>query len=304
MKPGAEKDIRAEAIIYRKEKIRPLSNYQKQINKCAQDIAARDPSLLVNRGKLLEAAKSAVYESGYSFKKGYSRSKRFLDDTMEAVKRPKINKDMREKRIQNIEEELTDLRQRISFKEKRVNAAENIKNYKVCDEITGEISEIKAKCRELEAELKLLLMKEKRAQKHYLRQYKYSTSSTSGDQSEDNVGSPGSVSGELTSFETSEDQTSSGDIRTYMKESYEFTAEEIKRFERRLEEQYDLPDDRYDKWLERFHPNAPRLTTAKAVSKGKTDGSSLHISVQGLQGSSSSVVEISEDTNSDKVHPF
>ena len=33
------------------------------MNKCAQDIAARDPSLLVKRGKLLEAAQSAVYNS-------------------------------------------------------------------------------------------------------------------------------------------------------------------------------------------------------------------------------------------------
>lgn len=155
-----------------------MSNYQKQVNKCAQDIAARDPSLLVKRGKLLEVAQSAVYNSGYCFKQGYSRSKRFLDDTREAVKRPKINKEICERQIQNIEGELTDLRQRISFKEKRVNDAENMKNYKVCDEITGEISEIKAKCHELEAELKLLLMKEKRAHKH---QYKNSTSSTSGD---------------------------------------------------------------------------------------------------------------------------
>ena len=271
-----------------------MSNYQKQVNKCAQDIAARDPSLLVKRGKLLEAAQS---DSGYCFKKGYSRSKRFLDDTREAVKRPKIDKEMREKRIQNIEEELTDLRQRISFKEKRVIAAENMKNYKVCDEITGEISEIKAKCRELEAELKLLLTKEKRSK----RQYKRSTSSTSGDQTEDNPSSPCSVSSEMTSFESSEDQTSYRDIRTYMKQPYEFTAEEIKKFERRLEEQYDLPDDRYDDWLRRFHPNAPRLTTATPVSKDKTDASSSHNSDQ---GSSSSFAEVDEDTNSKKVHPF
>lgn len=76
------------------------------------------------------------------------------------------------------------------------------------------------------------------------------------------------------------------------------------KFERRLEEHYDLPDDRYDEWLQKFHPNAPRLTTAIAVSKDKTDASSLHISEQGSQGSSGSVVEINEDTNSNKVHPF
>jgi len=36
-----------------------------------------------------------------------------------------------------------------------------MKNYKVCDEITGELSDIKGKCRELESELKLLLYQKK-----------------------------------------------------------------------------------------------------------------------------------------------
>jgi len=47
-----------------------------RIYKYSQDIATRDPMLLTNRGKLLEAAKEAVYECGYCFKKGYSQSKR------------------------------------------------------------------------------------------------------------------------------------------------------------------------------------------------------------------------------------
>ena len=274
-----------------------MTNYQRQVNKCAQDIAARDPSLLVKRGKLLEAAQSAVYNSGYIFKKGYSRSKRFSNDTRETVKRPKLSKEIREKRIEYIEEELKDLKQRISFKEKRVNAAENMKNYKVCDEITGEISEIKAKYRELEEELKVLVTKEKRAQ-----QYQgIRSSSTSSDQAEGNVSSPSSVSSDLTSTETSEDKIGGGDIRTYMKQFLEFTPEEIKKFERRLEEQYDLPDDRYDEWLQRFHPNAPRLKTAIAANKGKTDASAVSISEQGPQCSSSS---FAEDTNSKQMQPF
>ena len=57
---------------------------------------------------------------------------------------------------------------RISFKKKRVTAAENMKNYKTCDEITGEISELKTKRHELESELKELQRKDKQARKYQL----------------------------------------------------------------------------------------------------------------------------------------
>ena len=45
------------------------------MNKCAENIGAWDPSLLVKRGKLLEAAQSAVYNSGYVLKKGIHSQK-------------------------------------------------------------------------------------------------------------------------------------------------------------------------------------------------------------------------------------
>ncbi len=314
MKPDLEQGVRDEAVIYKKEKNRPLSNYQKEINKCAQDIAIREPSLLAKRGMLLEADQKAVYNSGYNFKKGYSRSKRFLNNSAnKAIKRPKLSKDFREKRIQDIEEEIKDSRQRISFKEKRVNAAANMKNYKVCDEITGEISEIKAKCRELEEELKQLLAKEKRSKKYQSIGNKNSSSSTSGDHAErvesyDLPSSPNSVFSEsepsLESSSQSEDIKKYGDIRKYMPSTRqrnritEFTAEEIKKFERRLEEQYDLPDERYDEWLHIFHPDATRLVQGKAADK-KTDASS--VSEQDPQCSTT------EDANlqlSRHMHPF
>jgi len=165
--PHTHQEICQKAIIYKKETSRPLTDYQKQVNKCSQDIAIRDPMLLTNRGKLLEAAKEAVHESGYCFKKGYSQSKRLSKDcSKEPVKRAKINKELRDQRIRDLTDQINDFKQRISFKEKRIAAAETMKNYKVCDEITGELSDIKGKCRELESELKLLLSKEKRAKKY------------------------------------------------------------------------------------------------------------------------------------------
>ena len=52
-----QEEICKQAIIYKNEKSRPLNDYQKQVNKCSQDLAVRDATLLANRGKLLEAAK-------------------------------------------------------------------------------------------------------------------------------------------------------------------------------------------------------------------------------------------------------
>lgn len=73
----SEAKVREQAIIYSKEIKHPLSAYQKQINKFAGDIAVRNPSLLTKRGELLEAVRAAVYESGYTYKNGHSRYKRF-----------------------------------------------------------------------------------------------------------------------------------------------------------------------------------------------------------------------------------
>lgn len=71
----AEDKIREQAVIYQKESKRSLTEFQKLVNQFAGDIALGDPALLSKRGELLEAAKTAVYDSGYNFKKGRSRSK-------------------------------------------------------------------------------------------------------------------------------------------------------------------------------------------------------------------------------------
>ena len=138
-------------------------------------LAIQDPSMLTEKkGKLLEAAKDEVYACGYNFKKGHSRSKRFSSDSSSSStpKRKNLNKEFREDRIHNIKEEIHDLNSRICFKEKRVLAAANMKNYKICDEVNGEISELKTKRRELETELKELQRKDNRAQKYRMKRSK------------------------------------------------------------------------------------------------------------------------------------
>jgi len=61
LKSETQQEICQQAI---NKKTHSLTDYQKQINKCSQDIEIQH-----SRGKLLEAAKHAVHESGYCFKK-------------------------------------------------------------------------------------------------------------------------------------------------------------------------------------------------------------------------------------------
>ena len=60
----------------------------------------------------------------------------------------------KEERMKNIEEDCQDLADRISYKEKRIRACENIADYKRCDKLKEEVSALKRQRRELKAELK------------------------------------------------------------------------------------------------------------------------------------------------------
>ena len=44
--------------------------------------------------------------------------------------------------MRNLEEDINDLKDRISFKEKHISAAEAVRDYKRCDEITEELSQL------------------------------------------------------------------------------------------------------------------------------------------------------------------
>jgi len=65
-----------------------------------------------------------------------------------------------------LEEKIKNVQDQISYKEKRRQMAENIKNYKNCDELTEEIAELCKKRRENENELALLEKKAKKSKIH------------------------------------------------------------------------------------------------------------------------------------------
>lgn len=156
-------EIKRQAIIFQKV---PLTQFQTKVNDAAFQIALSQPSLLKkgNRGKLLEKARKLVADEGYTFKKGVSRSKVYGNPPTRS-KRSKLNADSRMERIKEVEEDLADIMSQMAFKDKRLGQAESIKNYKVCDKLSEELSECKARKRELERELKLLKQKDKKSKK-------------------------------------------------------------------------------------------------------------------------------------------
>ena len=136
------------------------------MNDAAGDICVQNPIMLSVRGEFLELARKRVNDSGYEYKKGKSRSKRFGSaSSVEAStpKRPKLDQEFRTKRIQQIKEEVKTINTQVSFKERRVEAGVQLKNFKLCDQLTDEISELQKQRHALEMELQCLEKKEKKS---------------------------------------------------------------------------------------------------------------------------------------------
>ena len=92
-------EVMQQAVIYKKETVGPLSDYQKGVNEAAREICVDNPTMLRNRGRLLEAAKQKVHEGGYAFKKGKSGSKTYGTPYSSQAKRTKMIHDVIEDRI-------------------------------------------------------------------------------------------------------------------------------------------------------------------------------------------------------------
>lgn len=155
-------EIMEKEIIYRKQSSRPLSKYQHAINAASQEICITNPGLLLGKRKdLIETARSKIIEEGFQFVKGKSRAKGMTcDDT---PKRKKLSIDVRQKRMQEIQEDLRDLKDRIGFKEQRRIAAENVRDYTKCDHLCEQIKSLRTEIRKLEAEYKLLETKSRQS---------------------------------------------------------------------------------------------------------------------------------------------
>ena len=143
-----------------------LTDYQKRINDASFSLCQGNPALLLGKkGDILELARAKVHQDGYNYKKGRSRSKKHqpMAGDEPAVKRVIVNAEQRQHRIAELTEEISELNKRITFKERRIEEATLSRNYRACDDLASEVSELKAQRRELNAELAIFQQKAKKA---------------------------------------------------------------------------------------------------------------------------------------------
>ena len=149
---------------------KPRSDFDQKVNEASVYLSMKNPSLVRkgNRGELMEAARKKVVEDGYVFKKGRTRSKLYgvQDSQTTLPKRTKLNEESRRKRMDDLEDDIKDLSKRITMKEKRCTQAEASHSYKLCDELTEQISELKQEKRIKEKEFSLILRKDKRSKRY------------------------------------------------------------------------------------------------------------------------------------------
>ena len=117
-----------------------FSDYQQEVN--AAENMPKNPRMICKCGTLLELARKEEHDSGYVYKKGKSRSKTF--GTCENTpKRQKFDCDYPQRRMKELEEDLVGINKRISLKESRCEAGAAVKNFKLCDQLSDEVAELK-----------------------------------------------------------------------------------------------------------------------------------------------------------------
>ena len=174
-----EEEVRAKARIFGRTG-KKLTKYQERMNQMAGDICLNNSALLADKGKLYELAKDKVHDSGYVYAKGKSRSKKFcqVNEEEERPKREKIDQQERQHRIESLNEELKDADKHLDIKERRIEQAQAIQNYKLCDQLSTEVSALKAKRRDIESSLRALQQKERRSAKYFARKSSATSTTT------------------------------------------------------------------------------------------------------------------------------
>ena len=177
----SEDQIKEMAIIYRKTSTRPLTEYQKRMNSDVQHVCLKNPALLRKRQLLSDEARKKIIEDRFQFVKGKSRSKKGLskNESEPKPKRQKMNQDVRDTRMKELEEMIKDYDERISFKERQITASLNISDYKACDELKDAVMELKKKKRELEAEMKHITVSNRQSRWYFQKKSGEGTSSNS-----------------------------------------------------------------------------------------------------------------------------
>ena len=97
------------------------------------------------------------------FAKGKSRATGSQSDSDDAPKRKRMDADERAREIKVLQENSASLESRIQFKNQMLNKARSVNNFKLCDEISGDIIKIRKEKRVAEKHLAALQKKQSKS---------------------------------------------------------------------------------------------------------------------------------------------
>ncbi|XP_071505671.1 uncharacterized protein [Diadema antillarum] len=149
----SERDIEERAKIFGRDG-KHVNRYGKRINAVALSLAKEDPSLLQNRGNLLQKARLALHESGYEYAHGKkTRSKKFGTERHKAKEVSNHSREVvRQDRLNELTEIISSLRRQVSYLEKGKEQAVNSNLFCKAATLDQQVSEMNLKIRKLHME--------------------------------------------------------------------------------------------------------------------------------------------------------
>lgn len=142
-----EKEIEERSKIFGKDG-KPVNSYGKKINAMSFALAKEDPSLLQNRGNLLQAARKALHDSGYEYAHGKkTRSQKFGRHQKEKEVEKYTCEAARHERSTELNESISSLQKQAEYLEKAKEKAVNSSLFCEAATLEHQGSELKMKIR-------------------------------------------------------------------------------------------------------------------------------------------------------------
>ena len=162
-----EKEIQEKSKIYDTSKIDPhhkMFSYYTELNRAALKLALDDPSIVNDKQNLCNLARQMLHNSGYNYKKKTTRSKQF-GESAGAQKREYISDSLKVKRLQEIQEDLTDTDTQMGLLTRQREKHVNVKQFGQAATLTEQILQLREKKRKLQEELTMLQTKKRKCEK-------------------------------------------------------------------------------------------------------------------------------------------
>ena len=116
--------------------------------------------MLCSKLELQKQARTKVHEDGFAYKKKSSRSKEFGSASGRQPKQERTSQDFRQKRIEQLQEDLREVDIQVSYAAKQRERCANVKEFSKALDVSKELDELRKKKRKYQEELTLLQRKE------------------------------------------------------------------------------------------------------------------------------------------------